>query len=168
MNDKHSRPESGNGQPPDADTRDADLTAFALDQLTAEEYQAIQQRLSDDPASAESANEIRTLARLLRDSTPVDNYEPSASLRAELESHLDKLEQPADKVTLPDQAPTRNREWAAFGRRRECYGIDCRFASMGRDNEACKQERDDGTHTLYTTSVIITICVVLGFLEVGG
>ncbi len=93
--------ESGNGQLPDTEARDADLTAFALEQLTADEYQAIKARLHAEPETLKSIDEIRTLARLLRELTSADHARPPvAAVRVAIEKKLDAVESATEDIVL--------------------------------------------------------------------
>ena len=101
MSQEHIHSESGNGQLPDAEARDADLTAFALEQLTADEYQAIKARLHAEPETLKSIDEIRTLARLLRELTSADHARPPvAAVRVAIEKKLDAVESATEDIVL--------------------------------------------------------------------
>ncbi len=94
MNRKERVPESEANQLSDEESSgNAELTAFALDQLSTDEAEVIKTRLDDNRPALNALDEIRTLAVLLRESEDADVTEASDVVRTTLQCHLDNVEQ---------------------------------------------------------------------------
>ncbi len=127
MNSPH---DPHNGHPHDDQSHNADLTAFALDQLTGEKRDAMEQRLQEDETARQVVAETQQLGQLLRQSAGDNAIPPSLTLQTAVEQRLDQREpaEPADeKPVAAQKTPDASRRVASHpaGRGDSCGQSAC-------------------------------------------